>query len=63
MRVASSRGLGLNRVPCVTIYREGITHKETDDLCPQDNDVKLVEGNVEERHEAIKTLEEYTFHH
>lgn len=42
---------------------KGLTHKQTDDLGPKCDDVQLVEGDVEERHETVKALKEDTFHH
>ena len=40
-----------------------LTHEKTDDLRPEGDHVQLVEGNVEEGHEAVEALEEHSLHH
>lgn len=49
--------------PAIQNNRQELTHEEASNLGPEGDNIQLVEGNVEERHEAVEALKENSFHH
>ena len=55
-RIPSNLVKLINLAPCTQI----LTHEQADDFSPECDHIQLVEGDVEERHEAVKALEKDT---